>query len=483
MKKIFKTIAAIGICAALCAPLAACGDGDNDDGGTGDAWWTTTGELTFDENNEVVFSNVEINMSTVVNGEDKGPLDQLVAQFNAQYRDKITVRVTNLTDTTFESTVANQINNNSNAPDLIMSHQKGHKMFADNRLIQPLDEAMEKSGITIDLADYSAGLAQYSSLGYKDMTFGVPIDAQSYGVYYNKELLAKYGGELPASWEELLALCKKAKEGEGSSFTPIAWNTSLNLFPNYVFSTAILQNGGELYNTDTYYAEWASDPENLAAFEAAISCFRDLIYVNGYAQYGMSSSAALQAFRSDNCLFYFALPWNHNSIISDYADNKGISVDEAMGTYVGGTSMAGWFARSENEGSQQIYVDSHFFAMSNTVTDINKKAAILEFIRWFTQTESVGVAWAEAGHASMYDPVSSSAAYLENKIVSGYISEFYPDINELACMGSTPYYAEIQGQLGSVFANTVGTASSAQDEARIKTGQDEINAVVDFASM
>ena len=38
-------------------------------------------------------------------------------------------------------------------------------MYLDNKLIQPFDEAMELSGINIDLNNLAACVAPYSSLG------------------------------------------------------------------------------------------------------------------------------------------------------------------------------------------------------------------------------------------------------------------------------------------------------------------------------
>ena len=61
---------------------------------------------------------------------------------------------------------------------------------------------------------------------------GVPIDAQSLVVYYNKDLLADLGETLPANREELFEVCGKAK---AQGLTPIAWSTSNGYFNSYLF--------------------------------------------------------------------------------------------------------------------------------------------------------------------------------------------------------------------------------------------------------
>ena len=446
-----------------------------------DAWWSTTGTLQ-KENGEVVFEDVDISLTTVVNGEDLAAFNQLISEFNAEYRGKINVSVTSVNQSTYESTVAQQIANNSNAPDLLMSHQKGHKSFVKNKLIQPFDEAMEASGIEISMNDYASGLAKYSSLDYDGYTFGVPIDAQSEVVYYNKQLLDKYGGILPTNHEELIELCDKVAQGE--NILPIAWDTSLDFFSMYVFPTAIVQNGGHFYN-DTYRADWYSDETNRAAFKAGIQSIRDLTtHTPALASYTMSGSAALNNFLGNKALFLVGMPWNSTSIFEAYgSQNGGLSTAAVMSDRIGGTSLSNWFALSSSADGSKIFGDSHFFAMSKTVRSINKKAAILEFMKWFTQDASVGTAWAEAGHISASTIVGNDNTYLSNDYVENYITQFYPDINSFECPGNTPYYEDTFAQITSLFSSVRNSNNAANDDKIIKDAADAVNAVIDFLEM
>ena len=465
--------------------FAGCGRGTTPSGGDGSGtiknpWWTTEGTLQ-KENGEVVFDEVEIDLTTVVNGEDLAAFNQIIAQFNAEYRGKISVLTTSINQDTFETTVGQQIINNSNAPDLIMSHQKGHKAFAANNLIQPFDEAMEESGIEISMNDYSAGLAQYSDLGYEGYTFGIPADAQSMVVYYNKNLLSKYGNQLPSTHSELIELCEKVAKGE--NIKPIAATTSLGFFPDYVFSTAIVQNGGELYDEKTYYANWASDAENLQAFKAAAQSLRDIFYhTPTLSELNKSEAESLNNFLNDKALFLFGLPWNLNSILEAYGQGHGnLTMDAVKENYIGAASVANWFAlESGTEDGNKIFGDSHFFAISNTVTDINKKAAICEFVKWFTQTGSVGTDWAEAGHISASTIIANDPEYTGNSVVTDYIIPFYQDINYFVCAGNTPYYTDMATQIRTLFVDLMSESTGEKDESIIKSAQDSLNAVIDF---
>ncbi len=499
MKNIVKIIAFLMCAFMVSMSFAACfGDGDTCKDGhnyvdgvcsvcgkkQGSAqnsienpWWTTTGSLEKDGDGNVIFDEVEINLTSVVAGEDLAALETIIAEFNAIYTGKIYVSLTSISQAGFESTVTNQILQNTNAPDLIMSHQKGHAAFADSKIIQPFDEALEESGIEINMNDYSTSLSQYASLGYEGYTFGVPVDAQSQVVYYNKQLLAKYGGELPTTREELLELCRRFKNGEGS--TPISWSTSLSFFADYTFLTAVVQNGGHFYD-DEFRADWYSDETNRKAFTNAIASIKELSDL-GYASIGKSEAAALNDFLSNKALFLVYMPWNLNSLITSYGQqNGGLSKEAVMQDRIGATSLANWFAMDGNgENGDKIFGDSHFFAMTTTVTDITKKAAICEFVKWFTQTGSVGADWAEAGHISASTYIINSDEYQSNRIVNDYVAAYYPDINLFETVGLTPYYSDTFTALSSFFAEGINLPAS-QLEGLLQSKEEEVNAIIDF---
>lgn len=351
-------------------------------------------------------------------------------------------------------------------------------MFADNKLIQPFDEAMELSHIDISMNDYAEGLSKYTDLGYSGYTFGVPIDAQSNVVYYNKTLLEKYGGEIPTTRSELLALCKKVKEGE--NITPISWITNLDFFRNYVFGTAVIQNGGYFYNTSDYYTTWYNDTENRTAFKNAINSIREIVNL-GYADYSLPESAATTRFVTNKALFFVGMPWNANSIFEAYGTNNGnISIETVQKDKIGATSIAHWFSMDEtSENGNKIFGDSHFFAMSKTVKNIEKKAAILEFIKWFTQTGEIGAKWAEAGHITASTIIANDEIYSSNQFVNNYINMFYPDINYFECPGNTPYYSDTFKNLAALWT-TSESSNASNDESNIKSSQDQTNEAISF---
>ncbi len=481
IKKVLGKLLIFVLCACMFL-LAACNPGDGDS----EEPWTTTGELTKDENGNVVFSNVELKLTTVVTGQDKAVLDTQIARFNAEYDGKINIIPSSFDASRFENNVASQITNNSNAPDFMMSHQKANKSFAENGLIQPFDEAMQKSGIKIDMDNFATELAQYSSLGYNGSTYAVPVDAQSFVVFYNKKILSALGKEVPTTRAQLLDVCKTFKENATyGGKSPVAWSTSANYFIEYAFPTAVLQNGGKLYDPTSLRVDWQSNGDNFAAFGNAIAAFREL-FDKGYALYNESGSTALSEFLAGQRLFYFTQPWAMKDIVTNYASRLEITEETLMDEYLGGASMAGWFAMTDNPAKNSIYGDAHFFTMSKTVTDINKKAAMVEFIRWFTTNTDAGSKWASAGHFSVSKAINTSDAYSTNPYVTNYISKFYGDINNFQCIGITPFYEAVIPELNGVFTDTVGNRNNptaASDTSAIKSRQDSVNSKIDFINM
>lgn len=479
-KKVFRTIICFILCIVTAVALCACSP-KNPDNPDKNKWWTTEGELEKDADGKVVFKNVSVKLETVVAGDDKDAFNMLVQKFNREYNGKIRVNVTNTGHSEYERDVAAKITQNSNAPDLIMSHQKSHKNFADNHLIQPLDEAMEQSGIKLNMSDFASGLAQYSSLGYEGKTYSVPVDGQSMVVVYNKQLLAKYADHAPTNRAELLDVCAKFKEDStNGGKAPIAWATGGDYFVNYVFLTSLLQNGATLYKND-YTVDWYDNETNRAAFKAAFKSFRDL-FDSSYANLNEAGSTALTEFVAGKRLFYFLCPWSLTSLVGEMASKNNVTEAEAIESYLGGASLSGWFAMSDNENKNAVYGDSHFFAMAKNVTDINVKAAIVEFIKWFTTNATAGAQWAKAGHVTASNVIAASETYKNDAYVSGFISKFYTDINNFRCVGNTPYYVDTLSNIQGIFADTIGNknATDASDEATIKSKQNTVNNNVAF---
>lgn len=476
--------------------LAGCSGGGNNNSQSSDEgskdpskkenitpWWTTTGELEKDAEGNVVYDELTIKLATVVAGDDVAAFNDIISKFNQTYRGKINITVENIGQDTFENTISQRVSQNQDAPDLIMSHQKGHKTFEKNHIIQPLDEIIEATGSDYSSLDVVNNLGDTASLGHNGWTFNAPIDAQSLVVFYNKTLLTKYGGTLPTNRSELVELCKKAKAGEGRGFVPLSVaSTNNSFFQWYVCRTALAQNGFKFFNENNYTVNWASDSANLAAFTKGVKSINSMFYGDdSFSSYNVGINGALSSFTTGKALFYVAEPWTADSIFAQFGtDNGGKTVAEVKETYVGGYSLAKMFTENPDDANAyKIFGDSHAFAISNTVKDINKKAACLEIINYFTKQAEVGVDWAKAGHISASHLIRNSDTYKSDEYVANYTEKFYTDLNEFVCAGNTPYYSTTFTELDNIFTNCISSKiTDDQIKSKLQSGEDNVNLLI-----
>lgn len=481
MKKI-KSVIALTLAALTCGTFAFAAGCNSNPPST-----ETTGELQFDDQGNVVFDDVSIKLTTVVAGSDKAVFDSLVKRFNSVYDGHIYIESDSVAQGIYETQVANRISKNNNPPDLIMSHGKYHKNFADKNIIQPFNNVMEKSGIEIDFKDYSEGLMKYNNLGATDGSiYSIAADAQSTIVVYNKQLMTSIGYEkAPSNRAELLDACAKYKAQYKKR--PIAWADADNAtgnFQEYTFATAILQNGGNIANAEGR-CDFYSNTENRTAVQNAIRSYREL-YDNEYVIRNYSTSNCITDFVNGNALFYFLAPWNLSGLVTSYAEKNNITEQEAIADYVGGASLSGWFAMGDNAKqpyANYVYGDSHCFAMSKTVTDITKQAAILEFIKWFTQTGTVAAKWAEAGHITSCKATTETEEYQTNAYATNFFANFYPDINNFQNLPVVKDAKTYVDNIVRLFSSTVLVAAGYNDAADLnamRIAQDDINNSLDF---
>lgn len=484
MKKKILGAICLSMAVAFTVPLAACGGGGDDLNEDG-TWWSTTGELNKDANGNVVFDDISLRLSTIVSGVDKTPFGDIIAQFNAEYRGKISINTVYLQGDNFEKDVTMKVQQNAkNAPDIIMLHQESLRGFLDYKVVQPYDLAMKETGIEIDLTAFAQGVNQYSKVG-TEYQYGVPFDAAGMVVYYNKDLLKEITGSdtAPQTRSELLSVCRQFKDKYPDNY-PISWESSGDFFCQYLMPTAVLQNGGYLYKEDLY-ADWYSNETQRGIYKNAIQSVHSYID-GGYAKLGVPEMSGATDFSQNKSIFYVTMPWYRENIVSGYAEiNK---IDQAAAEEkISGASVSGWFAMSDetSENAKKIYGDSHMFAMTKTVKDINKKAAVCEFVKWFTQRADVGAQWAEAGHVTLSNTIATSTTYTENKNVVNFIDNWYPHLDSFTTLGITPYYSTVGENLSTLLSESLLLTEPNESKYLdlIKTKQNALNSRIDVLKM
>lgn len=135
----------------------------------------------------------------------------MVTAFEKSSGDKVAINTVAHDD--FQNNINNYL---QGSPDDAFTWFAGYRMryYAKKGLVAPLDDEWK------DLAaNFSPAIAA-ASTGDDGKKYFVPNYNYPWGVFYKKSLWAKMGYTVPATWTELVALCKKMK---ADGLTPIAF--------------------------------------------------------------------------------------------------------------------------------------------------------------------------------------------------------------------------------------------------------------------
>ncbi|MGW1027771.1 ABC transporter substrate-binding protein [Streptomyces sp. NPDC002577] len=125
----------------------------------------------------------------------------------------ITVDVNTKDHNTFQEQINSYL---QGTPDDVFNWFAGYRMqfFAKKGLASPIDDVWAKIG------DNFPDAMKKLSKGEDGKYYFVPLTTYPWAVFYRKSVFKKYGYEVPTTWDELVALCKKMKK---DGLVPIAF--------------------------------------------------------------------------------------------------------------------------------------------------------------------------------------------------------------------------------------------------------------------
>ena len=96
-----------------------------------------------------------------------------------------------------------------------------------------------------------------------DKLFGLPFDANTVAMFYNKDILQAAQARVPTTYDELLETCRKVKNKFDQTITPYTipfdgWSGNDN-WCCYNFFTYLWRNGGEILTSDQKSAAFQSE--------------------------------------------------------------------------------------------------------------------------------------------------------------------------------------------------------------------------------
>ena len=292
-----KRILAIALAAVMTLSLAACGAKEE-----------TPATSSTPATSTPAAEKVELNVIAAQYGTQTADWwANFVKEFNAEYEDiNLTVDVVSWNDI---YTVVNTRIANDEAPD-ILNIDVFADYQADDLLLPAQDYVSEET--------YAKMYPSFLEQSVVDGTvWAVPDLASARALYYNADLLAEAGVEVPTTFEELTAACQKIIDHFGGEVYP--WGIDMTTDEGQAaFAYYTWNNGGGFVDAD---GNWTlNSPENVEAIEYAVNLVK-----SGYT----NSDPATQTRYDLQDLFgagKLAMVIGPNSIPT-YISDKGMSVN------------------------------------------------------------------------------------------------------------------------------------------------------------
>jgi raffinose/stachyose/melibiose transport system substrate-binding protein len=231
----------------------------------------------------------------------------------------------NLQETAFEDlrTSAEQLFDSSDAPD-VSEYNKGNAtagQLASIGIINNLDEAYEKYGWGDKLADSIATTAQYSDQGVmgSGSYYGVPNYGEFVFMYYNEDMFADAGIEIPTSIEEIEAA---AQQFADAGVTPFAESVQEYPLGQLWYQLALSKADRSFVDNYQLYAgpvDWQG-PEISYGTET-VADWVDKGFISTDVTGLTAEDAGLQFINGDVPMFYSG-SWWYGRFLDDISDFK-----------------------------------------------------------------------------------------------------------------------------------------------------------------
>ena len=460
------------------------------------------GDLKFNENNEIIYENIELNMWSVTTGDDAQTQDEIIAQFNDMYDGMIKINTTHISRYDLESLLTTTMEfDKENAPDLFFSHGSRAAEYVSKGWLLPIESYVEKAGLFIDKEDFVESLLD--SVTINNQIYGLPQDVHSAMVVYRKDILEKNNLKVPTNYHELVEVCETAIDlaakgnlwirGENSAgFASEEWRKATTTEPYYPFPiafgdmwvheflgyTVAAQNGATFVSNDEMPA-WNS---NEAA--TGLQLLRDFTMPTSTSVnkkplskvYGSEYDVGNVPLKAGNAIFKLLGPWEYARDLNSY--NQMLKNDGGNSN-IDTMSLSNLFALdTTKEYASKIKGEGHAFMLMSTVKSRTKQCAAMVFADWMVNYS--GLSWAKRGHLPSLKSVENSAEYRESEEYKQYISK-WGSCDDYIVIPPSKYYSYIESYFKGAVQKTM--ASQFKDIAISSIIEEEYTDCVEYIEL
>lgn len=413
--------------------LAGCRGGENSN-------LSNDESIPMDSSGNIEFNNIKLTFGNPITGADGAHMRRLVKNFNEEYKGKIEISESYVTEKSFYENLELTIPMNR-APEVVLVHSYKVAAYANRDLLLPLNDALETSGVEISREDYLANV--YDACVFESKQYAIPLDIHTTLLYYNKDLLQKYNLSVPTNRQELLNACSKMP-----NTTAGGWGLPLSIeWPSeYIYATAFYQNGGVDFDAE------GNPGFKSEAGEKALKSISDIIHKYKYSLENCNVDGDLGLFCQGKAMFHIQGDWMLKQI-----ENEGVNF--------GVTSLANMFVDEPTATSEDVYARSHVFAIpKNSRLSATKQQACLTFIKYITEHADI---WAESGHIPANNKARETQEYanLPHHGNFGNLSKYrLNDPNPYYYEGFSPVFSRVTTALSNADYNAQELLNSAYEE-------------------
>lgn len=274
-----------------------------------------------------------------------------------------------------------------------------------------------KTGALLDLSDENVpGLDSFSDTAKaawstpEGVVYGVPSAGVVHGVYYRKSIFEKYGIEIPVTWDEFIAACKKIKDGGDTVF---AQGTKDNWMLYEVIFSGLGANfyGGEDSRQKLLNREIRmTDPKFVKAFEK-IKELQEFFPKN---YQGLDYSTMQQMFGTGNAAMFIGGSWE-------------IGIFEDLG----GLDDIGYFAPPVEKAGDKLQYCFHVDAGIGVNKDSKHLEEAILYLNWLASPEFAQLFMDETPGFFSYTPGMYELKNDLAREMESYVSDSVPTVRTL----------------------------------------------------
>lgn len=338
-------------------------------------------------------------------GDDGAYMDNMVKAYN---KTEPEFPVKSVVTSDMYTKIYTVLNSKKDVPDLTLIHADRVPGFVKADMLEPMTEVLKEKK-EINAENYLPQAWNAGTVG--DVQFTVPLDIHSSAMYYNKDLLKKYGAEHflddnVVTFDEMMSLKGKLDDGD---------YLVNNALLSWVILAEVINLGGDIQKDDQPAVNTPEMKQTLESIKKIVDA--GLMTPNGEDGYLM--------FQSGNVLFSTDGTWTSTAH------------DEVDGLNYGVTNI---YAFSPDKFTNRA--SSHMFSMlKNEARTDEKEKGIADFLEYVRENS---IEWAKAGQIVASKEVVESPEFKNYK--QSYFTSNQKELDSLHIF-TYEYYPYIQEAL------------------------------------